>query len=129
MRTRLFITILAALVMASCVMTTAVQLGDQAKLPPVPWEQVAVYRTADQVPGQYREVAFLSSKGSTMWTTEGGMWKAMQKKAGKMGANAIILDAMSEPSTGAKIAGAVFGVGTNRRGKAIAIFVFAKEEE
>jgi len=113
----------------SCVATTAVQLGDQTKLAPVEWQKVAVYRTADQVPGNYREVAFLSSKGSTMFTSEGGMWKSMQKKAGKMGANAIILDAMSEPTTGAKIAGAFLGVGVNRRGKAIAIYVFAKEEE
>jgi len=36
---------------------------------------------------------------------------------------------MSEPTTGAKIAGAFLGVGVNRRGKAIAIYVFAKEEE
>ena len=46
-----------------------------------------------------------------------------------MGANAIILDAISEPSAGAKIAGAVFGVGAERKGKAIAIFVFPPEKE
>lgn len=125
----LFLLVLLIAFTVSCVATTAVQLGDQTKLTPVAWQKVAVYRTADQVPGQYREVAFLSSKGSTMFTSEGGMWKSMQKKAGKMGANAIILDAMSEPTTGAKIAGAFLGVGVNRRGKAIAIYVFSEEKE
>lgn len=56
------------------------------------------------------------------------MFKKMIKKAGAMGANGIILDAISEPSAGAKVAGAIFGVGAERKGKAIAIFVFPPEE-
>ena len=58
------------------------------------------------------------------------MWNSMRKKAGKLGANAIILDAMSEPSAGAKVASMIFGVGgAQRKGKAIAIYVFTKEEK
>ena len=56
------------------------------------------------------------------------MFKKMKQRAGQIGANAIILDAVSEPSAGAKIAGAIFGVGAERKGKAIAIFVFPPEE-
>jgi len=47
-----------------------------------------------------------------------------EKKAGSLGANAIILDAVSEPSAGAKIAAVFLGTSAERKGKAIAIFIF-----
>jgi len=120
------------LLLTSCVTTQAVRLGAPTgqRYDFVPWHQVAVYRTADQVPGKYEEVALLTATGESGWTSESDMWKSMQKKAGKLGANAIILDAMSEPSAGAKIAAAVLGVGgAERKGKAIAIYVFPPEEK
>lgn len=90
----------------------------------IPPDQVAIYRTADQIPGKYREVALLNASGSTTWTSEAGMNSKMRTEAGKMGANAIILDAMSEPGSGAKVAAAVFGVDVKRKGKAIAVYVY-----
>lgn len=117
------------LIMSACVTTKAVRLGTGPVRPPVPENQVAVYRTADQVPGNYEEIALLSSTGEAMWTNEEQMWKSMKKKAGKMGANAIILDAMSEPSAGAKVASNFLGVtGAQRKGKAIAVYVFHARE-
>ena len=96
---------------------------------PIYWDKVAVYRTAEQVPGKYEEVALLIATGDTMWTNEGNMWKSLQKKAGMMGANGIILDATSEPKAGTKLVAALFGVGTERKGKAIAIFVLPAGNE
>lgn len=112
----------------ACMSTKAVQLGDQIARPTIPWQQVKVYRTADQVPGKYDEIGLLMTTASTIWTSEKGMWNSMKKKAAKLGANAIILDAISEPSAGAKIAGALFGIGTNRKGKAVAIFVHPEKK-
>ena len=51
------------------------------------------------------------------------MLKSMRKKAAAVGANGIIMDGINEPSAGAKIAGAVFGTGAERKGKSVAIFV------
>lgn len=117
-------------VIVACVTTKAVRLGTGPARPPVPEDQVAVYRTADLVPAKYEEIALLSSTGESLWTNEEQMWRSMRKKAGKLGANAIILDAMSEPSAGAKVASALFGVaGAQRKGKAIAIYVLPSEEE
>jgi hypothetical protein len=48
----------------------------------------------------------------------------MREKAGKLGANAIILDTIVEPGALAKVAGAVLQTGTSRTGRAIAIFLF-----
>lgn len=119
---------LFALFLSACISTNAVRLGTAPQRPAIPADQVVVYRTADQVPGKYEEIALLNSAGSSGWTTEAGMFNSMKKKAGALGANAIILDAVSEPSAGAKVAAAIFGTSAERKGKAIAIFVFPTQE-
>jgi len=53
----------------------------------------------------------------------------MRFQAGQAGANAVVLDAISEPSAGAKIAAAVIGVGAERKGKAIAICILPPEKQ
>lgn len=119
--------IICLLVLPSCVSVNSTRLGTSAYRDSVPADRVVVYRTADQVPGKYEEIALLNAKGDSTWSSESGMFRKMKQKAGRMGANAIILDAISEPSAVAKVAGAVFGVGVERKGKAIAIFVFPPE--
>ena len=130
MRKSLFMLVIVFFIfsLTACMSTKAVRLGDQIDRPMLPWQQVKVYRTADQVPSDYDEVGLLMTTASTIWTSEKGMWNSMKKKAAKLGANAIILDAISEPSAGAKIAGALFGVGINRKGKAVAIFVHPEKK-
>jgi hypothetical protein len=114
---------LAGLVLlASCVSTNAVRVGNGPVRPKFPADQVVIYRTADQVPGKYEEVALLNSKGDFRYSDEEKLAKSMREKAGEMGANALILDAMSEPTTGAKVAQVLFG-GAARKGHAIAIWV------
>lgn len=122
-----FVLLACLIILGACVSVNAVRLGPSGSRPPVPAEDVVIYRTADQVPGEYEEIALLNAEGSSTWTNEANMIEAMRKKAGKMGANGIILDAISEPGAGAKVAGAIFGVSVERKGKAVAIFVFEKE--
>lgn len=108
-----------------CVSTNSVQLGTAKGHQKIISKEVIIYRTADQVPGEYEEVALLNSSADSLWTDEKGMYKSMQKKASKFGANGIILDAVSEPSAGSKVAAfLLWGAGANRKGKAIAIYVF-----
>ena len=114
----------AVALVVACVQTNAVRLGNAPVREPVPEDQVVVYRTADQVPRRYEEVALLNAKGEASWTNEEKMFNSMRKKAGEMGANGIILDAIIEPGAGTKVAGAILGTGAERKGKAIAIYVF-----
>jgi len=119
-----------AISFTACVTTKAVRLGEgevrtESK---IHWTQVKVFRTADQVKGDYEEIGLLITKGDSLWTSEKGMWNSMKKKAATLGANAIILDAISEPAAGAKVVGAIFGVGVNRKGKAIAIYIHPKKK-
>lgn len=109
---------------SACVSTNATRLGVTPQRASVRPDQVAIYLTADKVPGKYEEVALLNAKGESNWTNEEKMNNSMRAKAGELGANAIILDGISEPSAGAKVAAAFLGTGTQRKGKAIAIYVF-----
>lgn len=119
----LFFLILVVFVVA-CVSTKAVRLGERISRPRIPWQKIQVYRTADQVKRDYEEIALLVTSGDSLWTSEKGMWNSMKKKAAAMGANAIILDATSEPSAATKIVGFfLFGVGGQRKGKALAIYI------
>jgi hypothetical protein len=122
MRRMLGLALLLAL--GACVSTNATMLNPSpVARPPVLPTEVRIFRTADQVPGKYEEVALLNSTGESNWTNEQAMFESMRKKAGEIGANAIILDAVTEAGAGAKVAAAVLGVGTQRKGKAIAIFI------
>jgi hypothetical protein len=111
--------------LAGCVRTNATMLGTstapRVALAP---ESVKIYRTAAQVPGRYEEIALLNATGESNWTDERKMMNSMRKKAAGLGANAVILDAISEPSAGAKVAGAFLGTGSQRKGRAIAVYVF-----
>ena len=63
----------AGLTMVGCVAVNATQLGTVTHRPAVPPERVAIYRTAEQVPSRYEEVALLNATG------ESGMHSGMRK--------------------------------------------------
>ena len=113
------------LISMACVSTNATMLNPSpVARAPVAADQVRIYRTAAQVTGRYEELALLNATGEASWTNEQAMLESMRKKAGELGANGIILDAVTEPGAGAKVAAAFLGVGAERKGKALAIFVF-----
>jgi hypothetical protein len=125
-----FVLLVSLLFLFSCVETQVVKLGTPTVRPVVAPENVAVYRTAAQVPGRYEEVALLTATGDIDLASQQALVKAMKKKAGALGANAIILDAMSEPSEAVKIASMLLSqVSAERKGKAMAIFVFPVEKK
>ncbi|GAC1655832.1 MAG: hypothetical protein NVS4B3_20880 [Gemmatimonadaceae bacterium] len=115
--------LLGLAVVGACIKTNAIPLGPARTRAAVPMDKVVVYRTAAQVPGKYEEVALLNSASESRWNNEEKMLNSMREKAGELGANAVILDAIDEPSAVAKVAADVFHTGAERKGKAIAIFV------
>ena len=115
---------------AGCITTTATMLGTASmNRAATTAALIKLYRTADQVPGKYEEIALLHSAGDYALTNEPRMYESIQKKAAEMGANGVILDAISEPSAGAKIASVFLGVSAARTGKAIAIYIYPPGEE
>jgi hypothetical protein len=82
-----------------------------------------MFTSPEKVPTVYQEVALLNSTGNTSFTSEAGMMKSQRKKAAEVGANGIILSGINEPGAGAKVFGALVGVGAERKGKAVAIYI------
>jgi hypothetical protein len=108
---------------AGCVHTSATVLSSTPR-PEVATSAVVLYTSADKVPGKYDEIALIDSKGSDQWVSEHKMLESIRKQAGKVGANGVILQAETEPGTGAQVAHALIGTSADRHGKALAIFVY-----
>jgi hypothetical protein len=106
-----------------CVQTNAAVLDPSASYQKTCPDGVVVYTTPERVGKPYREVALLNSKGESGWTSEAGMVNSQRKKAAEVGANGLILSGVDEPKAGTKIIGALLGTGSERKGKALAIYV------
>lgn len=122
---------LAALALVGgCVNTQVTELGSHVSRPILSPSDVAIYRTSEQAPSPYDEVALIKVTGPPVLNDE-LMHKEMRGRAAKLGANGLILQGIVEPSEGRKTA-AMWAPGfvqADRVGTAIAIFVRTKEPE
>lgn len=115
----------AALLVVACVSTNVALLDTSVHYVPTCKEGVQFYSTKDKAPEKYKEVAILSSSGSSGFTNQSQMIESMRDEAAKIGATGVILNEIAEPGAGAKVAGAIFGVSPERQGRAVAIFAEA----
>ena len=109
------------LLMTGCVSTTAIMLGPVPKdHASIPRESVRVYRSPDNVRGEYQRIALLSAKtlGRGTGMDENAVLRSLQKKAGELGANAIIVGFLG--STGVR-KDEIVQQSDPLRGKALAI--------
>lgn len=120
MRRRLVVALIAV---AACTQTNAALLDPSVHLAKTCADGIELYTSPDKAPAGYHEVALLNAKGSTAFTSEAGMMTSMRKKAAEVGATGVILGGIDEPGAGAKVAGALLGTGTERKGKAVAVYV------
>lgn len=93
-------------------------------LEPVPMGDVQVYFHGEDVPDHSR-VAILHAAGSDGWTNPSQMIDKLREEAGKLGANAIVLVGIEEPTAGERLVNAMLGGSTDgeRTGEAIAILI------
>lgn len=128
MRYTIGLLILVVLV-SGCVTTRATLLDPTVRYPSTDPSMVRIFTTEEELEDyEFVRVAIISSSGNTSWTSRTEMIESMRKKAGEMGANAILMPDIDEPSAGAKIAGAVFGTGADRRGEVIALRILGEKE-
>ncbi len=116
--------------LAACVRTNSVLLNPAAApLPAVAPSSVQIFTNERELDSLvYTRVAIIEATGSGEFTSQSGMIEAMRKKAARLGANAILLPTINEPGAGAKVAAALFGTGTQRKGNVVAIRVTGKRE-
>ncbi len=84
---------------------------------------IKLFTTPDRVGKPYHEVALLNAKGESNWSNEEDMIESMRDKAAEVGANGIILSGIDEPRTLTKVIGQVAKTGSQRTGKALAIYI------
>jgi len=113
----------AAVVLGACVSTNAALIDPTVRLARTCPSAIKLYTTPDRVGQPYREVAILNAKGESNWSDEGDMIESMRDKAAEVGANGIILSGIDEPSALTKVIGQVAKTGSQRKGKALAIYV------
>lgn len=112
---------LAAMLLAGCITSSTVPLGEPVPRPEVPWDQVRVFLKEVDVPGPFEKVALIKAEGDYEWANNRELVDKLRKEAGKVGANAIILADFKEPSDVAKVAKAVLGVPARRKIQVLAI--------
>lgn len=121
--TRAYLCLSALLLFAACQPVRVTRVGSAPARPPVLTDSVRVFYSRDAVPGRYEEIALLSTNAE--WLTRGheAMYAALRKKAGEIGANAVILSPVEEPTAVAKVASILISSPATLRGSAIAIFL------
>jgi len=120
-----FVSAIAVVLVSACVQTQATMLNPTAQqYPKVAPDSVRIFTAESELEAfEYERVAIIEATGSGEYTSQTGMIEAMRKKAGDLGANAILLPQIQEPGAGAKVAAALFGTGTERKGSVVAIRV------
>lgn len=125
------ILLLGFTIFVACVTTRAIYVDPTAtRYAPVSPESVRIFTTEAELDTlEYVRVAIIEASGSGEYTSQTGMIDAMRKKAGELGANGLLLPQINEPGAGAKVAGAIFGTGTERKGNAVAIRILGPKQQ
>ena len=119
--TRALPALAAGALLAGCVSVGTSVLMDRSATP-VPQQDVFIFLPDDSIAPSCERVAILNAQGSTDWTDESQMIDRMREEAGKLGANAIVLQGIEDPSGAERFAGALFGTGSDRDGQAVALW-------
>lgn len=117
------LSLVLVVMLVGCVTTNVIPLAGNNVHPALQPSDVDVFVAENDIPFPYEKVAFISAEGSSTWTNEKEMVEAAKKEAAKLGANGIVIGQILEPSAGAKVAGAIFGVSAERKGRLLAVYV------
>jgi hypothetical protein len=83
-----------------------------------------VYADAGHVPYDYYEVALITAEGNSAYNGNGDLLKSIRTQAARLGANAVIVDALGTTHNTVKVVGAVLGSNdAERKGRAIAVWM------
>ena len=115
------LSLLAAILVSACTTTSAVLLGGSGTYPELNPAEVRVFLRERDVPAEYERIALVTAKSDAGWTDETDLIRAMRKRAARLGANAIIIGDISDPTTLERVAEVLTDYEPQRRGRAVAI--------
>lgn len=110
---------LLSMILLGCVSVSKSVLMDRSNQP-IPREEVTLLLATDSIPSSCERVALLHGSGPDGFTDEADMWNKLRQEAGKLGANAVQLLSMEDPSGGERFAAALFGTQADRDSDAVA---------
>ncbi len=85
---------------------------------------IAVYNSRADVPYDYYELAWIEASGNSVWTTDNQLQQQIRNGAAKVGANAIIVNPVTQSKSGVKVLGEVIGTkSATQKATALAIYM------
>src|ERR1700693_828356 len=85
---------------------------------------IAVYNSRADVPYDYYELAWIQASGNSVWTTDNQLQTQIRNGAAKVGANAVIVNPVTQAKSTVKILGAAVGANSaTAKASALAIYM------
>jgi hypothetical protein len=114
---------------SGCVSARATMLNPGRTYAPVPESEVRIYTSEAQLPEGCERVALIHAEGNARNTNRPQLLNAARRRAGKVGANGLLIREVLEPSTSTAVASVVFGTPADRRGEMIGVYCPVDGEE
>ncbi len=85
---------------------------------------IEVYKSRADVPYDYYELAFITAKGNSIYTTDGQLVSVIRKRAAEVGANAVIANPVQQSTATVKVLGEAIGAkSATSQATALAIYM------
>ncbi len=116
----------AVAVASACagVKKTTTDLNPSMSRPSTCAAAIAVYNSRADVPYDYYELAWIEASGNSVWTTDNQLQTQIRNGAAKVGANAIIVNPVTQSKSTVKILGEAIGTrSATQKASALAIYM------
>ena len=121
------IALASALAVASAcagVRKTTTDLNPNVNRAPTCAAAIAVYNSRADVPYDYYELAWLQAEGNSVWTTDNQLQQQIRNGAAKVGANAVIVNPVTQSKSTVKILGEAIGSSSaTQKQSALAVYM------
>lgn len=108
--------------LSACQQVKVTPIAPTPARPAVLTDSVRLFYSPGAVPFRYDQIALLSMNVDWMAEDKEDIYLALRRKAGELGANAVIVAPIEEPTPGEKLASVLIASG-GLRGNALAIFL------
>ncbi|HEV2018767.1 MAG TPA: hypothetical protein VGQ98_10720 [Gemmatimonadaceae bacterium] len=103
---------------------TTTDLNPSVSRPSTCAAAIAVYNSRADVPYDYYELAWIQASGNSVWTTDNQLQTQIRNGAGKVGANAVIVNPVTQSKSTVKILGEAVGANSaTQKATALAIYM------
>jgi hypothetical protein len=103
---------------------TTTNLNPSVSRPSTCAAAIAVYNSRADVPYDYYELAWIQATGNSVWTTDNQLQTQIRNGAAKVGANAVIVNPVTQSKSTVKILGEAVGANSaTAKATALAIYM------